>query len=149
MGFFVLLFFFLLPPVSPPPLVLFLQTSVFCLSLVVVKSFTCLVLCLCLSPFLPVSTGCLSLVWSQNTHINSIEGKKRSQKKKKRKLRISVWEWGKQHLLLVPRMREGNHRTELNRVGQRLEKWELYVLSHSNYRNFLLTSLMEKLCCCK
>lgn len=73
MVFFVLLFFFLLPPVLPPPLVLFLQTSVFCLSLVVVKSFTCLVLCLCLSPFLPVSTGCLSLVWSQNTHINSIE----------------------------------------------------------------------------
>lgn len=26
---------------------------------------------------------------------------------------------------------------------------DMYVLSHSNYRNFLLTSLMEKLCCCK
>lgn len=40
--------------------------SYFCrlvLFLVVVKSFTCLVFCVCLSPSLPVNTGSLSLAW--------------------------------------------------------------------------------------
>lgn len=40
--------------------------SYFCrlvLFLVVVKSFTCLVFCVCLSPSLPVNSGSLSLAW--------------------------------------------------------------------------------------
>lgn len=81
-----------------------------------------------------------------------LRGKKEAKRKeKKRKLRISVWEWGKQHLLLVPRMREGNHRTELNRVGQRLEKWELICMYYHtvitetfylllSWRNFAVVS---------
>lgn len=65
------LVFLLLYPVLPPTLFLFLQTSV--LFLVVVKSFICLVLCVCLSPCLPVNTGSPSLAWLQNIHVNSDE----------------------------------------------------------------------------
>lgn len=62
------LFILFLPSFVPSFILIFAD---FCLLfLVVVKSFTCLVVCVYLSPSLPVNTGCLSLAWLQNTHIN-------------------------------------------------------------------------------